>query len=111
MASSIRAKPPKAGLLMMTLLEISTADAKAGAINHGELVRVFNDRGVVTVPARVTERILPGVVCLPEGAWYAPDEKGVDRGGCAQTLLRDDHSPCGAVVTNTCLVQVEKLEE
>ena len=92
-------------------LEISTADSKARGIDGSELVRVFNDRGVVIVPARVTERIMPGVVCLPQGAWYTPDEKGVDHGGCAMTLLTNEHSPCGAFITNTCLVQVEKYGE
>jgi len=92
-------------------LEISTADALSKNIADGDRVRVFNDRGTLIVPARVTERILPGVVCLPQGAWYAPDEDGVDRGGCASTLMKDDHSPGGAYGLNSCLVQVEKLKE
>jgi anaerobic selenocysteine-containing dehydrogenase len=32
-------------------------------------VRVFNDRGQVTVHARVGERVPPGVVSLPSGWW------------------------------------------
>jgi len=72
------------------------------------MVRVFNDRGVTMLPALVTKRIIRGVVTIPEGAWYDPDENGVDRGGCPNVLTRDEISPGGGYVTNTCLVQVAK---
>jgi anaerobic dimethyl sulfoxide reductase subunit A len=88
---------------------MSTADARARGIAEGDMVRVFNDRGEVRIPAKVSERIMPGVVDLPQGAWFDPDERGVDRGGCANVLTNDKSSPCGALVTNTALVQVEKV--
>ena len=72
------------------------------------MVRVFNARGATVLPAKVTERIMPGVVDVPQGAWYDPDENGVDRGVGANVLTRDEHSPGGAYVTNTSLVQVKK---
>lgn len=59
---------------------INTADANARHIGNGDAVRVLNDRGVTVIAAKVTERIMPGVVAIPEGAWYAPDPQGVDRG-------------------------------
>jgi len=73
------------------------------------MVRVFNDRGATLLPARVTKRILQGVVTIPEGAWYDPDENGVDRGGCPNVLTKDETSPGGGFITNTCLVQVERV--
>lgn len=88
---------------------LSTADAKARGIRDGDTVRVFNDRGTVAVRARVTERIMPGVVDLPQGAWYAPDKNGVDWGGNPNTLTKEQTSPGGGYAFNTCLVQVEKL--
>jgi anaerobic dimethyl sulfoxide reductase subunit A len=51
---------------------------------------------------------MPGVVDVPHGAWYDPDEKGVDKGGCANVLTRDASSPAGASTYNTALVQVER---
>lgn len=89
-------------------LKINTHDAQARGIKDGDQVRVFNDRGEVIIPAQVTQRIMPGVADLPEGAWYDPDEQGIDHGGCANVLTRDARSPSGAFTTNTCLVQVEK---
>ncbi|MBI4303285.1 MAG: molybdopterin-dependent oxidoreductase [Chloroflexi bacterium] len=87
---------------------INTSDAEARGIKDGDLVRVFNDRGVTVLPAKVTERIMPGVVDIPEGAWYAPDHDGIDRGGCCNVLTRDEPSPAGAFAVNTCLVEVQK---
>jgi len=89
-------------------LWLSAEDARARGIADGKSVSVFNDRGRIIVPAKVTERILPGVVALGEGAWYTPDEDGVDKGGCPNVLTNDQYSPGGAFVSNSCLVQVEK---
>jgi anaerobic dimethyl sulfoxide reductase subunit A len=87
---------------------INPVDANARGINDWDEARVYNDRGVVVIPARVTETIMPGVAYLGEGAWYSPDENGVDRGGCPNVLTKDEYSPEGAFCSNSCLVQVEK---
>ena len=88
---------------------INRTDAGVRGISNGDMVRVFNDRGEVIIIAKVTERIMPGVVDIPQGAWYEPDEKGVDRGGNPNVVSRDHCSPGGAFPYNTGLVQVEKL--
>ncbi len=89
-------------------MQINAADALPRGIADGDMVRVFNDRGVTMLPARVTKRIMKGVVTIPEGAWYDPDESGVDRGGSPNILTKDEVSPGWGFVTNTCLVQVER---
>jgi anaerobic dimethyl sulfoxide reductase subunit A len=91
-------------------VSINRLDAEPRGIRDGDTVRVFNDRGEMIVPARVTERIMPGVVAVPQGAWYTPDENGVDRGGCANVLTKNATSPAGAFSPNTALVQIEKKE-
>jgi anaerobic dimethyl sulfoxide reductase subunit A len=90
-------------------VSINTADADVRGINDGDMVRVFNDRGEMVIPARVTGRIMVGVVDIPQGAWYDPDENGVDRGGCANILTKDVISPGGAFASNTALVQVKRV--
>ena len=87
---------------------INTEDARARGICDGDMVRVFNDRGEIVIHARVTERIMPGVVDVPHGAWYAPDRNGVDRGGCANVLTSEEYSPGGSFAYNTALVEVAK---
>jgi anaerobic dimethyl sulfoxide reductase subunit A len=95
--------------LIPQAISMHVNDAQNRGIQDGDLVRVFNDRGEVIIPARVTERVMPGVTILPAGAWYAPDKNGVDRGGCANVLTRDEPSPGGAFAYNTALVEIEKL--
>jgi anaerobic dimethyl sulfoxide reductase subunit A len=67
---------------------INTLDAKARGIKLGDRVKLWNDRGVTYAPAKVTPRIMPGVVSLPEGAWHTPNERGEDLAGCVNVLTR-----------------------
>jgi len=97
--------------LQAQAVDINTADAEKRGIGDGAIVRVFNDRGEMIIPARVTERVMPGVVAVPQGAWYDPDETGADHGGCANVLTKNVTSPAGAFVSNTALVQVEKAKK
>ena len=87
---------------------VNSADADIRGIKDGDEIFVFNDRGKVAIKAWVTERIIPGVICIFEGAWYNPDKDGIDRGACANTLTKDAYSGGGAAVLNTSLVEVEK---
>lgn len=60
---------------------INTQDAEAGGIREDDWVEVFNDRGRVRIQARVTDRIIRGVLAIPQGGWYTPDARGVDTRG------------------------------
>ena len=94
--------------LITQSVQINIDDARIRGISNGRLVRVYNDRGQTVLPAEVTQRIMPGVVNIPQGAWYAADEKGIDHSGSVNVLTEDAKSPAGAFCTNTTLVQVEK---
>ncbi|EPE3185490.1 dimethylsulfoxide reductase subunit A [Cronobacter sakazakii] len=72
---------------------INPQDARARGINDGDLVRVWNARGEARIEAKVTPRIMPGVVALGEGAWYQPDAEGVDHAGSINVLTTQRPSP------------------
>ncbi len=88
---------------------LNPIDAQPRNIKEHDPVKVFNDRGAISLPAKVTNRIIPGAVSVYQGTWYDPDPSGIDQGGCANVLTRGEHSPGGAFCSNTALVQVEKI--
>ncbi|WP_066583335.1 DMSO/selenate family reductase complex A subunit [Cellulomonas timonensis] len=91
------------------LVWINTLDATSLGIENDDVVQVFNDRGRIQLRAHVTARIAPGVVSVPQGAWYAPDKDGVDKGGCTNTLTSWRPSPLAkGNPQHTNLVQIEK---
>jgi DmsA/YnfE family anaerobic dimethyl sulfoxide reductase A subunit len=88
---------------------INPLDAAPRGISDGDLVRVWNDRGDMLIPARLTRRIMPGVVDIPQGAWWNPDMEGVDRGGCINVLTSHHWTPLAFGSTQHSIwVQVEK---
>ena len=94
-------------------LWIHPKDAEARGIRSGDLLLVANGRGRAMAGAYVTERVLPGVVVLHHGAWYAPVEtkEGIlDLRGNSNTLTMDEPTSklaCGNIAS-TALVEVSK---
>lgn len=89
---------------------VNASDAKKLGIQTGDTVEVWNDRGKCVVPVYVTERVLPGVAVLFEGAWMDLDANGVDRAGNPDFLTLDAPSPAGAFAYNTVLVDIRKTD-
>ena len=96
------------------IVRLNPQDAQARRIKEHDLVKVFNDRGVVICAARLTERVPPGTVHSYEGAAvYDPIGKpglSPDRGGCmniltpGRSIIKKSHS----IAANSCLVQIEQ---
>ena len=89
---------------------INPIDASARGIQNSDKVRVFNDRGEMRLLCRITKRILPGVVAIPQGAWWAPDEKGIDHGGSINVLTSERWTPYSfGNAQHTIMVEVKKV--
>ncbi len=89
---------------------INASDAKRLGIAMGDTVELYNGRGRIVVPAYVTERCMPGVLVVYEGAWMDLDDKGVDRAGNPDFLTNDEPSPAGAFAYNTVLCNIRKTD-
>ncbi len=93
-------------------LWINPIDAQERGIKNGDMVSIFNDRGEVHIPAKVTPRILPRVVALGEGAWYAPDGQKIDHAGSINVLTTQRPSPLAkGNPQHTNLVQIKTLNK
>ena len=94
------------------VLFMNPLDAQARGLKNGDMVLVFNDRGTLEMPVKVTSRIMPGVVTLPQGAWYTPKQvggKSVDVGRNINTLTSLRPSPLAkGNPQHTNLVEVRK---
>lgn len=89
---------------------INPIDADKRAINHGDRVHIFNDRGTIELSVKVTNRIIPGVVAVPQGVWVNINAQGVDIGGCINILTTHKTSPLAkGNPQHTNLVEIKRL--
>ena len=87
-------------------LHLHPDDARARGLSTGDGVRVFNALGEVRCRARVSDRIRPGVVSLPKGAWRRSFRSGTS----ATALVADDLSEIGGgACFNDARVEVQAL--
>ncbi len=94
-------------------LWMNPKDAEARGIKKGDVVGIFNERGMVLAGAYVTERIMPGVVGIDHGAKYDPIVPGeIDRGGAINTIVPRNTTSKNAVgmVVSGFLAEVEKAD-
>lgn len=93
-------------------LWINPADAYERGIGDGDKLLVFNSYGKLVINAKVTPRIIPGVVAMGEGAWHKADMFGsqIDLGGCINTLTTHRPTPLSkGNPQHTNHVQVRRL--
>ena len=96
---------------------INAQDAKALGISQDDEVKVSTKRGITQLSAKVTNRIMPGVVSIPQGAWYDPvsrdaatlgDKDVLDKGGCISVLTSMRPTPLSkgnGVHSNLCKIE------
>ena len=91
---------------------IHPTDARERGIQDGQMVEVFNDRGRIRIPAKVTSRIVSGVTAMSEGGWFTPDKEGNDTRGSINVLTMSHRAtPLGnANPQHTNLVEIKPTE-
>lgn len=91
---------------------IHPSDAAKRGIKSGDIVKAYNERGVVLGGAIVWERIMPGVVSMDHGARVDSIIPGkLDRGGAINTIAPGGITSknCAGQATSGFLVEVEKV--
>jgi anaerobic selenocysteine-containing dehydrogenase len=81
-------------------------DADKRGLKGAKRVRVFNARGAVILPLKVTDAVVPGVIASEKGAWLATSETGNTISALVSADLRADLAQ-GACFNDTA-VEVER---
>ena len=90
---------------------INASDAAEKGVSEGDTVLVYSAYGKVLRTASLTERLMPGVLALPHGAWVEIDEEtGLDKAGSDNMLLGPKAAGLGTSGYNTCVVNFEKYD-
>lgn len=91
---------------------INAADAKKQGIEVGDTVLITSPHGKTLRQAALTNRVMPGVIALPHGAWVNLDEEtGIDKAGSDNVLTGQIQSGQGVSGWNTGICKIEKYKE
>jgi anaerobic selenocysteine-containing dehydrogenase len=93
---------------------LNTVEAKKRGIEHGDIVKVFNERGTVLCAAYVTERLRENTCYVDHGSRFDPiDAEKLDRGGAINLITPTaitSKTVTGMVVSGF-LVEVQKVTD
>jgi trimethylamine-N-oxide reductase (cytochrome c) len=98
------------GYMYETVWLNPTTAAERG-IKHGDIVKVYNDRGIELAGAYVTERVIPKMAYMDHGSHCDLITDRINRGGTVNLIAPDKGSKnCPLMVVSAYLVEVEKLD-
>jgi len=93
---------------------INPKTAAEYGIAYGDIIKVYNERGIVLCGAFPTERLMPGVVYVDHGSRFDPiDAERIDRGGAINLITPTaitSKNVTGMVVSGF-LVGIEKVTD
>lgn len=94
-------------------LWIHPKDAQARGISDGDIVKLFNDQGIILVGARISERAIPGSIIVNKGSRADPIAPGIDRGGSTNLISppRPISKHCWGFAVTGYLAEAEKLTD
>ncbi len=93
---------------------LHTSEAAKRGISHGDIVKVFNERGIVLCGAYVTERLVPHTCYVDHGARLDPIITGkLDRGGCINSITPTSQTSkkASGMAVSGFLVEIERVTD
>lgn len=92
---------------------MNPADAAARGIAAGDIVKLYNDRGIVLFAARISERVIRGAVLVHKGSRVDPIAPHIDRGGAINLISPEGQvsKHCRGFAVTGYLVEAEKLTD
>ncbi len=94
-------------------LWISPEDADARDIKQGDIVKLYNERGIILTGAYISERVMPGSVVVAKGSRVDPIAPHIDRGGAINLISPQAtvSKHCKGFAVTGYLAEAEKLSQ
>jgi len=98
-------------------MRMNPLDASERGITDGDVVRIFNDRGACLAGVQLTDSIRRGVIELPTGSWYEPQDysnpDSLEIHGNPNVLTRDIGTSklAQGPSAHSCLVEIERYDQ
>lgn len=90
---------------------INAGDGKAEGLQDGDTVLLTSAYGKSIRRACLTQRMMPGVIGMPHGAWLRLDEEtGIDQGGHDNTLVSSASTGQTVDAYNSTMVNIQKYD-
>ncbi|MCI9261800.1 DMSO/selenate family reductase complex A subunit [uncultured Adlercreutzia sp.] len=92
---------------------INPIDAEPLGIADGDAVALKSAQGEMRTIAKVTNRVIPGTIMHPQGAWHSADMNGdrIDYGGCTNTITSRHCNPVSkGTGQHSVIGSIEKVE-
>lgn len=89
---------------------INPVDAQSYDLKEGDVAEIFNSRGTILRRMHLTERVMPGVIVIHEGAWININEDGTCIGGSPNVLTGDFASGPDIESWNACICDIRKSD-
>ncbi|MDR1184526.1 MAG: molybdopterin-dependent oxidoreductase [Coriobacteriales bacterium] len=88
-------------------------DAAARSIKNNDIVKVYNDQGIILCGARISERLIAGSINIAKGSRVDPIAPHIDRGGSTNLISppRVISKHCAGFAVTNYLVECAKLEK
>ena len=97
------------------VIEVNKFDAEDRALSENMVVKVFNDRGSCLASVKISDKIMPGVVNIPTGAWLDPSKSsGISCVHGNPNVLTNDVGTSKLAqgpTAHTCLVEIKQFYE
>jgi anaerobic selenocysteine-containing dehydrogenase len=93
---------------------LNPATAAERGIQNGDIVKVFNERGIVLGGAYITQRIIAGIAGMEHGSRFDPiDPNYIDRGGAINLITPHANisQNCTGMAVSGFLVEVQKVTD
>ena len=92
---------------------INPIDAERMGIKDLDRVKLTSAQGSMLTQAKVTNRVIPGVIMHPQGAWHSAPAEGdrTDAGSCTNTLTSRQRNPVSkGTGQHSVIGTIEKVE-